>query len=371
MELKKKIKQELKYNLHKYVLPIVYNHYRTKPIEHGKVIFADSNTDTLPESMRLVYEKLSERKDIKIKLCLCDIRKAGIRGKLSYIIGFMREYATAEYVFVCNYFLPVTSCRKRKGTKVIQLWHSTGLLKKFAYDTADDISPYYRGDVNRNISMITVSSKAVKSVFESAYRLEGSKKKMVRATGVSRTDAFFDKDYLEQCREQLYAHYPEFNGKKIALYAPTFRGTAADARLVGEEQILALQNKLGDDWAVIMKPHPHIRGAKSNCDIMTSELFASADVLISDYSSLIFEYALLKKPFVLFMPDYDEFISQRGFYVSPETFPCEIVKDGNSLADAVKRAFGRQPDEAYEQFLEYHVGACDGHSTERILRLIK
>ena len=57
MELKKKFKQELKYILHKYVLPIVYNHYRTKPIEHGKVIFADSNTDTLPESMRLVYEK--------------------------------------------------------------------------------------------------------------------------------------------------------------------------------------------------------------------------------------------------------------------------------------------------------------------------
>ena len=321
--------------------------------------------------MRLVYEQLRNRKDIDISLCLCDLRKVGIRGKLSYITKFMREYATAEYVFICNYFLPVTSCRKRKGTKVIQLWHSTGLLKKFAYDTPDDISPYYRGDVTKNISMITVSSYAVKPVYEKAYHLEGVKKNMVRATGVSRTDVFFDKAYLQKCREQLLAHYPEFKGKKIALYAPTFRGSAADARLVGEEHIDALQKQLGDDWAVIIKPHPHIRNAKSNCDIMTSELFASADVLISDYSSLIFEYALLKKPFVLFMPDYDEYVSARGFYVDPEKFPCEIVKDGKALAAAVKQAFGRQPDKVYEEFLRYHMGACDGHSTERILKIVK
>ena len=371
MELKKRLKQEAKFILHRFVLPLVYNRYRSQPTVKGRVVFADSNTDTLPESMRLVYERLSEREDIDIKLCLCDLRKAGLRQKLSFITGFMKEYTRAEYVFICNYFLPVTSCRKKKDTKVIQLWHSCGLLKKFAYDTPDDISPYYRGNVNRNISMITVSSPAVKAVFESAYRLEGIHRKMVRAVGVSRTDVFFDKAYLDRCRDRLFERYPQFQGKKIALYAPTFRGTAAQARLVGEEHIKALQKKLGDDWAVIMKPHPHIKGAQTNCDIPTPELFSAADVLISDYSSLIFEYALLRKPFVLFMPDYDEYVKSRGFYVDPADFPCEMIKDGEELADSVLRAYGREAGEDYEQFLRYHMSACDGHATDRILRVVK
>ncbi|MBR1422044.1 MAG: CDP-glycerol glycerophosphotransferase family protein [Ruminococcus sp.] len=371
MKLKTIVRQELKYILHRYILPIVYNKYRKQPLQKGKVIFADSNSDTLPESMRLVYERLSERDDLDIRLCLSDIRKLGIKGKLSFILSFMREYATAEYVFICNYFLPVTSCCKRKGTRVVQLWHSCGLLKKFAYDTPDDISPYYRGDVTKNISMITVSSPAVKTVFENAYRLEGVKRKMVRAVGVSRTDVFFDEKYQEGCRQNLFERYPEFKGKKIVLYAPTFRGTAAAPELVGEQSVISLQQKLGDDWAVIIKPHPHIRDVSSNCDIPTSELFAAADVLISDYSSLIFEYALLKKPFVLYMPDHEDYIKERGFYVSPETFPCEIVKNGDELKESVLRAYGRKPDAAYDEFLKYHMGSCDGHSTDRILKIVK
>lgn len=371
MKLRAIVKQKLKFILHRYLLPACYNRYKKQPIEKGKVIFADSNTDTLPESMRLVYERLSERDDLDIRLCLRDIRKVGIKGKLDYILGFMREYATAEYVFICNYFLPVTSCRKRKGTRVVQLWHSCGLLKKFAYDTPDDISPYYRGDVTKNISMLTVSSPAVKTVFENAFHLEGVRKKMIRSVGVSRTDVFFDERYLDDCRKKLFDSYPQFRGKKIALYAPTFRGTAAAPRLVGEQSVLELQQKLGDDWAVIIKPHPHIKSVSSNCDMQTSELFAAADVLITDYSSLMFEYALLKKPFVLYMPDYDEYKKERGFYEAPEDFPCEIVKNGDELSGAVLRAYGREPDDDYDRFLKYHMGSCDGHSTDRILKIVK
>ena len=68
---------------------------------------------------------------------------------------FMKLYAVSQTVVICDNFLPVASCRKRKGTKVIQLWHAGGALKKFGYDTADDIPAYYKGNVMANLPLVT------------------------------------------------------------------------------------------------------------------------------------------------------------------------------------------------------------------------
>ena len=64
--------------------------------------------------------------------------------------NFMQVYAQAEYVFINSYFLPVSSCRKRKETTVVQLWHSGGLMKKMGYDTTEDIPKYYKGNPTAN-----------------------------------------------------------------------------------------------------------------------------------------------------------------------------------------------------------------------------
>ena len=80
--------------------------------------------------------------------------------------SFMKGYAAAGYVYICSYFLPVSSCKKREETKVIQLWHSGGLLKKMGYDTGDDIPKYYKGNVTRNYDLVTVSSEVCIPVWE-------------------------------------------------------------------------------------------------------------------------------------------------------------------------------------------------------------
>lgn len=370
-KIKGVVKQLSKTLMQSLLLPLVYSFYRSRRIEKKKVIFADSNSDTLPESMREMYRKVKDS-GYDITLCLCDIRKAGFLGALSFMFGFMKEYAQARCVFICNYFLPVCSCKKKPGTYVVQLWHSCGTMKKFAYDAKDDISPCYMGSVTANIDMITVSSQACVPVFQRALRLKGDRRSIVKATGVSRTDAFFRDSYNRSCRERFFRANPQWRGKKIVLWAPTFRGTAAAPRLCGADAIKKLASGLGDDWAVVIKLHPHLDQGLSNCELSTSELFACADVLISDYSSLIFEYALYRKPFVIFAPDLEEYESSRGAYIDLRKLPCPVVTDGSKLDEAVREQYElfhlpeRQPNPEYEAFVERHCGSCDGASTERI-----
>ncbi len=365
---RRSLKQFLKNILNRIVLPFIYAVHRRSPVEKGKILFADSNSDSMPESMVVIYDALKNRGE-NVRCCFSDFRKRSTAQIVSYLRSFMKEYATAEYVFICNYFLPVNSCKKREETTVVQLWHSCGLLKKFAYDTEEDISPSYHGDVTKNISLITVSSAACVPVWQNALRLNDLRRSIVRATGVSRTDVLFDPVWQASCRSRFAQLYPSLSGKKIILYAPTFRGLASEPRLVGYDAILALESSLGPEWAVVKKLHPHLSDPHS-VPMTSTELFPCADILITDYSSLLFEYILLEKPFIIFAPDYEEYRRTRGFYEDPALFPGEFVTDANDLPAAVKRCCGRKADDVYHAFKKHHSGSCDGNATERILSSI-
>lgn len=105
-------------------------------------------------------KKLLEKGDYKIQGYFVDYRSLTITKLLSEMLRFMELYSRARCVFICDNFLPVASCRKRKETIVVQLWHAAGALKKFGYDSADDIPGWYPGNVFKNYDLVTVSGKA-------------------------------------------------------------------------------------------------------------------------------------------------------------------------------------------------------------------
>ena len=94
----------------------------------------------------------------------------------------MRAYATAEYVFICDYFLPAASCKKRPETTLVQLWHSCGLMKKIAFDTGEDIPKNYRGHMFGNYSYLTMSEQVCVPVHAHALRIPQER---IVATGIS------------------------------------------------------------------------------------------------------------------------------------------------------------------------------------------
>lgn len=366
-KIKFSVRQILKMLLQNVVLPCVYGFWN---LLYGKkerelIIFADSHHDTLPYSMQYIHDTLMQ-KGYTVTDEICNFATMSQIKSALISIRFMKRYAQAKYVFICDNFLPVVSCRKNEKTTVIQLWHCCGLLKKMGYDTTEDIPENYKGEVYRNYDLMTVSSPACVGPLTKAMRLpEG----VLQPLGVSRTDVYFDNNWYNRCREEFYQRYPQAQGKKVVLWAPTFRGNATDPYQVGTEAVLRLEQQLGDGYFVIRKVHPHIdaREHLSNCDIVTERLFPVADLLITDYSTVMHEYLFFGKPYVLFVPDLEEYQQNRGFYVEYETLSPYIVTDEAELYTTVQKAF---QDENLEWIAEnrlFHTGSCDGRSTERIL----
>lgn len=361
------IKQYVKTVLQKTLLPLCYNFSKKKEIDSELVILADSNCGETPESMVLMRDELLKR-GYKVKEMYLDFSVSGIGSVMKFMTGFMKSYANARAVFICNYFVPVTACKKRKETTVVQLWHGCGCLKKFGYDSPDDISSHYKGNAAGNFDIVTVSGQACVKPFQSAFRLPDGK---VRSVGVSRTDMFFKEGFAKDCKREFYERYPQYRGRKILLYAPTFRGNASEAYCVGDKYIAELSQKLGNGWAVIIKMHPRLKNGMTNCDMDTGRLFPVADLLVTDYSSLIFEYSLFGKPVVLFAPDLKEYSGKRSFYLDYEKeMYGETVTDADQLYHAVLRAEQSFDPHKAAEFAGKYMSACDGRSSERIADLI-
>ncbi len=356
------------------LLPPLYAIFRRVPVQKGLVLFADGHHGELPFSMQRMaqaVQKLQETGDCRIEFFIADFNQMSPFRLALWLFRFMHAYATAEYVFICDYFLPVAACRKRPETKVVQLWHSCGLMKKIAYDTQEDIPEGYHGNMFGNYTYLTLSANACIPVHEKALRLS---KDHIFATGVSRTDFYFDESWLESCREQFRKRHPEAAGKKIAIWAPTFRGNAGAPTLVGLKEVRDAAKALQDDWYFVIKVHPHIDAHEqlSTSTIPTEELLPVADVLITDYSSILFDFLLFQKPAVLFAPDLKEYERTRGLYIDYSELPFAYAASESELIEAVPAAESRSQKHSDEiqSFTDKYDGACDGKSTERILRLI-
>ena len=363
------MKQLLKMFLQSIVLPLVYRVYSYKQINDRLVVFADSQHDEIPFSMRKLYEEIVKR-GYEVTVYTQDNSKLPFGQIILSMIRFMKLYASAKHVIICDYYLPIAACNKKEDTFVTQLWHAGGLMKKFGYDTKDDIPSFYRGNVFKNYNLVTVSAECCEDVFRRAMRLpEG----VAWATGLSRTDYFFDSSYIKQCAEEFFLYYPEAKGKKIITWAPTFRGKASNPYLVGEEAIMELQDKLGDEYNVVIKVHPHldVKGRISNCNISTERILPVTDLLITDYSSVFFDYLILGRPAILFVPDKEEYEKRRGLNVSFSQLSAKIVIAPETLESAVQEVMQDFSKYKRETCYQQYMGACDGHSTDRILQRLK
>lgn len=356
------IKQLIKMFSQAVLLPLCYNIYRHKETDKSLVIFADAHHHEMPYSMKLLSEKFIEN-GYNVAEMFSDYGHDGAFTTLKNMLSFEKLYAKAGYVVICDYFLPVSAARKKPETVVVQLWHACGIFKRFAYEAEDDIPSYYKGRVIKNYDLVTVSSPACVPVYSRAMQLPDG---IVRPLGVSRTDIYFDEDYIAKCKEKLYRLYPDARGKKLAVWAPTFRGNAALPYLEGKEDVLKLRGLLGEDWYLLIRLHPHFHDKEISCEIPTEELLPLTDLLISDYSTVIFEYSLFEKPLVLFAPDYDTYGSRRGFYIDYKTLPGRIVTNKDELAAAVKEEYKNFDREKMRRFKREYMSGCDGQATRRI-----
>lgn len=359
------------------VFPFVYFKNRWSRVEDKLVILADSKHDSCPAYMMSIRESL-KKEHYDIREFYIDSSKHERRDVINSMMDFMRTYPKASYVIICDYYLPVSSCKKKKETKVIQLWHGCGAFKRFGHDAYDDIPKFYLGSPIKNYDLVTVSGDECRTYFRSAMQIPDFENNIVRAIGAAYTDKLFDEDFIQACYDKFRFAYPNARGKKVILWAPTFRGNAGrtkeskNAKLFDNLRldINACVRELPETF-LIESLHPHMNGGKNGI-MTTEELMVCADMLITDYSSVFFEYLLLDKPILYYVPDLEKYTDKRGFYLNFSKLPGRIVRDKKNLKYNIKEAlYNDDMSEQRENFRTRFMNGCDGKVTKRVMDYIE
>lgn len=383
-QTRKKVGQILMFRI---VFPLGYKHYiKGKKIKRKKAVFVEVRFDEITDSFRLVYDRM-KADGFDVHEQFIENIKTGKWGYIKRCLRMLEDISDAHYVFLndaCN----VTSCIPlRKGTKIYQLWHACGAFKKFGMSTAELIFGDNRKSLEKypnygNLSYVTVSSPEVIWAYEEAMNLKDTKTQVV-ATGVSRTDVFYDQHFIEQSKAAVYSVCPAAENKKIILYAPTFRGRVAKAESPDCLDIPAMKRALGGEYVLLIKHHPFVKQppvVPEDCadfamDVTKSleidQLLCASDVCVSDYSSLIFEYSLFERPMIFFAYDLDDYFDWRGFYYNyDELTPGPVVQETEEIIDYIRHLDARFDQAQVHAFKEKFMSSCDGHATDRIMALV-
>ncbi|WP_077597016.1 CDP-glycerol glycerophosphotransferase family protein [Oceanobacillus kimchii] len=267
---------------------------------------------------------------------------------IAYVKGIY-HLATASTVLVDTYQGFLASTNFRPGTTCIQLWHAAGALKQFGLE---DPSNQYRSkraldrfkQVYSRFDYTVVGSEKMAETFKRSFGLNDNR---ILRTGIPRSDLLYDTTRRDEVYQTINQHFPEINGRKIILYTPTFRDEHLSNYQL-ELDIKQMYQSLSDEYVLFIKLHPAVSGFITN-DLFedfvfdlsdykdTNELLLITDILISDYSSIPFEYAIMEKPMIFFAYDMEEYKITSGLIHDYEDHvPGPVVSSTFEIVETIK-----------------------------------
>lgn len=393
---KEKYRNKLNNFLYFFLWKLIYRIYSIKKVDPKLILFVSNRDDKIPAEYKGIYDYAAAKGYRVICHCMPRLESKTFYvnefKKIRYDIMFTRYYAQAKITFVSDYYLPAFANKPRKGSRLVQVWHGCGAFKKWGYSTRDSAwglkSDFFeKYNVHKTYTDIITSAECVNSIYAEAFDADLKK---VKALGVSRTDVFFDKNFIKEKADEVREKYNIKGDKKIILWAPTYRG---DSLQKSHNEITfdleKLYSELKDDYVLLIKLHPHlVKGfnartfapeymsdfsIKPHPSYPIENLLCAADIVISDYSSLIFEYSLLERPMIFYAYDLNEYESDRAFYYDYTSFvPGRIVTDTDGIINEIKSLEASFDKEKVIRFKNEYMSACDGKSSARIFdELIK
>lgn len=300
-------------------------------------------------------------------------------------LAYYRALGTSQYLFNNSTFPPEFA--KRPEQTYVNTWHGTP-LKKMGYDVVDG-GPDTRNIIRNFLAadyILSPNEFTTTKMLREAYRLDGIFRGKIAEVGYPRVDAQFVGDLgrtrvLGQLREQG-VHISE--GAKIALFAPTWKGASfydpmdemeGISRFVDE-----LQAQLGSGWRVLLKLHqrvveqavdyPDIKDRLVPNHIPANVALSVADALITDYSSIFYDYQALDRPICFYIPDFETYSEYRGVYQDPKTWPGPIVSTPKAAADAITADTSEQSVKRRSDARGTYNEHDDGRATQRVIDIV-
>lgn len=329
-------------------------------LKKQKTVFVTSFADNSLYVMRALKEKVPHEEiiilnDVKSSLntALFPNNKVFTFNDITKPFQFIKSIyhlATSRIIFVDNYFGFIAGMPTNRNQLIIQLWHAAGAVKTFGLE---DKQAKLRKPVARErfqyvydqFDYIVIGSERMGEIFISAFNT--TQAHLLR-TGVPRTDFFLNEIELQKVKKETEQAYPFIKNKKVILYAPTFReGRRANNIKINFKKI---KKSISKDYILLIKYHPRLNKVFKADDLPgfvydvsthpnVNELLTVVDILVTDYSSLPFEFALLKRPMIFYVPDLNRYTKSRGLWEPLEkTLPGPITKNTDELIQAINHA---------------------------------
>jgi len=349
------------------------------------VVLATSHDDRLHGNLAFIQDALASRHPDVRTIRLAHRATAGWRGRIRAVPDAVRagyHLATARLFVVDDYYLPMYVIRPRPGTMRVQVWHASGAFKKFGYSVLDKTfgaseATIEHVSIHANYDLCLVSSMHVAPAYAEAFRQPIEK--FVSRLGVPRTDVLLDDTRARTAAAAVRRRYAIPDGRRVILYAPTFRGdSVVAARHPDALDLERLQTVLGHDHVVLVRLHPFVRNGPRLARTLAgfaidvsdhpdvNELMLVSDLLVTDYSSAIYEFSLLGRPIVFFAPDLDAYERERGFYFDyRKTVPGPIFETTDEVASYVRE--GRFDTEGVAAFARASFDVADGRASARFV----
>lgn len=353
------------------------------PINNRKVLFFPYN-GTYYCNLKYIYENFKEKKDYEVVWVIRDNFfdneiKDTITCKPDSLKFWWHSLTSKCVVFNCGF---KSYIYKRETQKYIETWHGGGAYKKTSQVFKNTENIYLRQrrmDSINSIDYVISSSKAFTKVFKEDTDIQNAK---FCPLGMPRNDIFFDDNWMELAKDNVRKYY-KINSKKIVLYAPTFRDNCFNNDLDFQKLLSVLEGKYQSEFVLFLRCHPHLtkdifekyRGRSNIIDVSEytdmQELLCASDILITDYSSCMWDFSLMFRPCFIYANDVADYKEERNFHTPMSEWPFPIATNNEELEKNIMDF-----DEiSYKQAVENHHKALgsyeDGHASERVCRLIE
>lgn len=360
------------------VLNLLYGLLKLLP-QKKKVVIISRQSDSPSLDISMLETRFKELHPDYEVVVLCKKIGAGLTGKIAYcfhMLTQMYHLATSEIVVLDSYCILVSLLNHRKNLLVIQMWHSIGTMKKFAYSILDkpegsSSKIAHLMKMHKNYDYILAAGDGYRDHLSQGFNYPLEK---IVTLPLPRVEVLKDTEYAKAVKEKIYQIYPQLKDKTNIVYVPTFR------KINDDDFLKALQDLCDNvdysNYNLIIKAHPltdlsGFDGGNAIIDRSFSsfDMLFIADYVVSDYSCIMYEAAVLKKPIYLYTYDYDNYMATRDIYMDyKKEVPGPICDDGKSLVESIEA--GTYDFVKLDRFLNKYVYMGSDHETEDIVNFI-
>jgi len=325
-----------------YIRIFLYRLFGIFPIKKNKIFIQNFNGKGYGDNPKYIVEEILRRKlDFVLVWAVVPKLSENFPKRVKTVryksIRAIYEEATAKiWIDNCRKQLYV---RKRKEQYYIQTWHGMINFREVEKDAEQNLSAYYVKQAKYDSTLADLflsDSKFSSQLYRSSFWYNGE----ILECGSTKSDILINPARTNN--DKVRKHFNLDDSKKIILYAPTFRDNSnIDIYNINYELLLnSLQKQTKEPWVFLVRLHPNISEKSellsytesiinaSNYDDM-QELILASDILITDYSDCMFEFALVNKPVFLYVNDHEQYKKERGFYfdIFSMPFPCAVNND--------------------------------------------